>query len=183
MLFNKKPQDEFSSEFSNSYSAPRPVAHNATQQHDSMPTPQPAPRKSAASSNAATRSVIDAWLTIRGDLESEGEVQIDGKVEGDIRCAHLVVGKEAIVVGNIVAEGVIVRGKVKGTIRASNVTLQDTAVVESEIYHKSIAIEQGACFDGFSRRRDEPMKADIASVPADKSRAKKNGLEHPFAAA
>jgi cytoskeletal protein CcmA (bactofilin family) len=183
MLFNKKPQDEFASEFSNSYSAPRQVVHNVSPQHDSVPAQQPAPRKSAASANASTRSVIDAWLTIRGDLESEGEVQIDGTVHGDIRCAHLVVGKEAVVAGNIIAEEVIVRGKVKGTIRAMSVTLQDTAVVESEIYHKSIAIEQGACFDGVSRRRDEPMKADVVSVQAEKSRAKKNGLEQPFAAA
>ena len=110
-------------------------------------------------------------------------MQIDGKVNGDIRCAHLVVGKDAIIVGNIMAEEVIVRGKVKGTIRAINVTLQDTAVVESEIYHKSIAVEQGACFDGVSRRREDPMKADIMGAHADKARGKINGLEHPSAAA
>jgi cytoskeletal protein CcmA (bactofilin family) len=179
MLFNKKPQDEFSSEFSTSYSSePRPVAYNSMA-HESAPTP--APRRAASTNASATRSVIDAWLTIRGDLESEGEVQVDGKVNGDIRCAHLVVGKDAIIVGNIIAEEVIVRGKVKGTIRAINVTLQDTALVESEIYHKSLAVEQGACFDGISRRRDEPMKADLIS--ADKSKSKKNGIEHGASAA
>jgi cytoskeletal protein CcmA (bactofilin family) len=182
MLFNKKPQDEFSTDFSTSYSSePRPVTYKAVP-NDS--TAMPASRK-APSSNGSTRSLIDSWLTIRGDLESEGEVQIDGKVNGDIRCAHLVVGKDAIVVGNIIAEEVIVRGKVKGIIRAISVTLQDTAVVESEIFHKSIAIEQGACFDGLSRRRDEPMKADVVELQADKSpKSKKNGLEHaPHAAA
>lgn len=179
MLFNKKPQDEFSTDFTTSYSSERPVAYGAMSS-DSMPTQ--APRKAAAG-NASTRSVIDSWLTIRGDLESEGEVQIDGKVNGDIRCAHLVVGKDAIIVGNIIAEEVIVRGKVKGTIRAINVTLQDTAVVESEVFHKSLAIEQGACFDGISRRRDEPMKADIAKVEKP-GKSKINGIEHsPSAAA
>ncbi|HJZ43320.1 MAG TPA: polymer-forming cytoskeletal protein [Hyphomicrobiaceae bacterium] len=181
MLFNKKPQDEFSTDFSTSYSSePRPVTYRAVP-NDS--TQMPASRKS--SNVSSTRSVIDSWLTIRGDLESEGEVQIDGKVNGDIRCAHLVVGKDATVVGNIIAEEVIVRGKVKGIIRAISVTLQDTAVVESEIFHKSIAIEQGACFDGLSRRRDEPMKADVVELQADKpSKSKKNGLEHgPHAAA
>jgi cytoskeletal protein CcmA (bactofilin family) len=182
MLFNKKPQDEFSTDFATSYSSePRPVSYNSTQ-HDSASVASP--RKAASSSNSSTRSVIDSWLTIRGDLESEGEVQVDGKVNGDIRCAHLVVGKDAVISGNIMAEEVIVRGKVKGTIRALTVTLQDTAVVESEIYHKSLAIEQGACFDGVSRRRDEPMKADIAGMAADKvgladkSKTKKNGVEH-----
>jgi cytoskeletal protein CcmA (bactofilin family) len=177
MLFNKKPQDEFSSEFSTSYAnEPRSSAHNA-RPAESTPIPAPAPRK-ASSSNAATRSLIDSWLTIRGDLESEGEVQVDGQVNGDIRCAHLVVGKDAVIVGNITAEEVIVRGKVNGIIRALSVTLQDTAVVESEIFHKSLAVEQGACFDGQSRRRNDPMKADIVGLSMEKSKSKVNGLEH-----
>jgi cytoskeletal protein CcmA (bactofilin family) len=179
MLFNKKPQDEFSSEYATCYATEsRPAAHSAKPAEST-----PAPRKAAASS-AATRSVIDSWLTIRGDLESEGEVQVDGTVNGDIRCAHLVVGKDAVIVGNITAEEVIVRGKVNGIIRALSVTLQDTAVVESEIFHKSLAVEQGACFDGQSRRRNDPMKADIVGLSMEKSKSKVNGLEHsPSAAA
>jgi cytoskeletal protein CcmA (bactofilin family) len=183
MLFNKKPQEELSSDFSTSYSSePRPAAYNPMPRDS---TPAPSPRKAVSNNaSASTRSVIDSWLTIRGDLESEGEVQVDGKVNGDIRCAHLVVGKDAVIAGNIIAEEVIVRGKVKGTIRAYTVTLQDTAVVESEIFHKSIAIEQGACFDGISRRRDEPMKADVVGLQSEKSKGKINGLEHsPSAAA
>ena len=181
MLFNKKPQDEFSSEFSTGYAKePRSAAHNAKPAESA---PLPAPRRAAAG-GASTRSVIDSWLTIRGDLESEGEVQVDGTVNGDIRCAHLVVGKDAVIIGNITAEEVIVRGKVNGIIRALSVTLQDTAVVESEIYHKSLAVEQGACFDGHSRRRNDPMKADIVGLSAEKSKSKVNGLEHsPSAAA
>lgn len=177
MLFNKKPQDELSSEFSPSYSNEPEQATFKARPVES--TPAPAPRKAAGS--ASTRSVIDSWLTIRGDLESEGEVQVDGKVNGDIRCAHLVVGKDAIIVGNITAEEVIVRGKVNGTIRALSVTLQDTAVVQSEIFHKSLAVEQGACFDGHSRRRNDPMKADISGSSVSKSKV--NGLELSSSAA
>lgn len=169
MLFNKKPQEEFASDFSKTYSEPRPSTLN-TMSGDSS-------RKSAS---APTRSVIDAWLTINGNLESEGEVQVDGKVNGDIRCAHLIVGKDASICGNIIAEDVIVRGKVKGVIRANRVTLQDTSVVDSEIFHKSLAVEEGACFEGQSRRREEPMKADVGALPsmaAEKSKSKVNGME------
>ena len=56
-------------------------------------------------------------------------------------------------------------------------------MVESEIFHKSLAIEQGACFDGLSRRRDEPMKADVVGMPTEKPVGKKNGLHSPSAAA
>jgi cytoskeletal protein CcmA (bactofilin family) len=179
MLFNKKPQDEFANDYSTSYSEPRSAAVSPLPS-ESM---QMSHRKS--SSKAPTRSMIDSWLTISGDLESEGEIQIDGKVNGDIRCAHLIVGKDAVVSGNIIAEEVVVRGKVKGVIRANNVTLQDTAVVDSEIYHKSLAIEQGACFEGQSRRRDEPMKADIVAAQpnSEKAKSKANGIENGASAA
>ena len=152
MLFNKKPDEEFNNDFS-------PKRHSiATYSVDPMPV---APRKV---NGAPTRSVIDAWLTISGNLQSEGEVQVDGQINGDIRCAHLIVGKDATIVGNIVAEEVVVRGKVTGTIRANRVILQDSARVDSEIFHKKLAIEEGAVFEGLSRLRDEPMNADVIDL-------------------
>jgi cytoskeletal protein CcmA (bactofilin family) len=113
---------------------------------------------------APTRSVIDAWLLITGNLKSEGEVQVDGQIHGDIRCAHLTVGRDAQVVGNITAEEVVVRGKVTGLIRANRVILQDTAQVDSEIVHKMLSIEEGATFDGIARRCEDPLSGEIASA-------------------
>jgi cytoskeletal protein CcmA (bactofilin family) len=154
MLFNKKSDEDFNYDFSSKRQSP------AT--HSVEPVAV-APRKM---NGAPTRSVIDAWLTITGNLQSEGEVQVDGQINGDIRCAHLVVGKDATVTGNIVAEEVVVRGKVTGVIRANRVILQDSARVESEIFHKKLAIEEGAVFEGQSRLRDEPMNAEVIELQA-----------------
>jgi cytoskeletal protein CcmA (bactofilin family) len=107
---------------------------------------------------SATQSVIDAWLTITGTLESEGDVRVEGKIKGDIRCAHLVVGRDATVSGDIVAEEAVVRGKVRGSIRANRVILQDSACVESDIYHRTLSIDEGACFDGQSCHRQHPFQ-------------------------
>ena len=117
-----------------------------------------APAASRAQSAAATQSVIDAWLTISGNLESEGDVRVEGQMHGDIRCAHLVVGRDATVSGDIVAEEAVVRGKVKGSIRANRVILQDTACVESDIYHKVLSVDEGASFDGQSCHRQQPFQ-------------------------
>ena len=113
-------------------------------------------------SGPPTRSVIDACLTITGNLQSDRDVQVDGELNGDIRCAQLIVSRNAAINGSIVAEEVIVRGKVKGVIRAGQVMLQDTAEVESEIFHKSLVVEEGAHFEGESRRVDEPGNAAAA---------------------
>jgi len=149
MLFNKKSEDEFSHDFS----PKRPAAAAAPVEPMTVPGRKPA--------GGPTRSVIDAWLTISGNLESEGEVQVDGTIRGDIHCAHLTVGRDATVEGNITADEVVVRGNVKGTIRANRVILQDSANVRSEVFHKKLAIEEGACFEGNSRRCDDPMTAQI----------------------
>ena len=110
------------------------------------------------------RSVIDAWLTMIGNLQSEGDIQVDGKVEGHIRCRQLIVGKDASINGDVVAEEVVVRGKVKGVIRANRVKLQETACVESDVFFlKALAIEDGASFEGQIRREKEPVQ--IASTP------------------
>jgi cytoskeletal protein CcmA (bactofilin family) len=156
MLFNKKPEEEsgpsdFLAKRISNVSAPPEVMTNPPRTHNGVPT----------------RSVIDGWLTITGDLRSEGEVQVDGRIHGDISCAHLTVGRDAIIDGNVTAEEVVVRGNVKGVIRANRVILQDSARVESEVFHKTLAIEEGAQFEGRSRRCDDPMSAEIAPRGSD----------------
>src|SRR5689334_9775908 len=156
MLFNKKAEEEL---LNNLAAAGKRAASAAPS------TVEPAAasvfRKGAGT---PTRSVIDAWLTITGNLQSEGEVQVDGQIHGDIRCAHLTVGRDALVNGNITAEEVVVRGKVKGIIRANRVILQDSAQVESEIFHKKLSIEEGACFEGMSRLREDPLNAEMPDM-------------------
>jgi cytoskeletal protein CcmA (bactofilin family) len=107
----------------------------------------------------ATRSVIESWLMMCGNIQSEGEIQIDGKIKGNIRCTRLIVGKDATIIGDIVAEEIVVRGCVKGTVRADRVILQSTACVTGEIFHKLFSAEEGAAFDGQFHRTAEPVKA------------------------
>src|SRR4026208_1349479 len=57
-------------------------------------------------------SIIGEDLTIRGNVTSKGEVEVDGEIEGDIRCGSLLVGDKAQVRGGIVAEDVVVRGNI-----------------------------------------------------------------------
>lgn len=115
---------------------------------------------------AATRSVIDPWLQITGNLEGDGELQIDGHIQGNIRCVQLLVGKAATVDGNITADQVVVRGKVNGTIRSNRVILQEGAQVKSEIFHRRLSIEEGVHFEGSIRMRDNPMD-ELPAVAAE----------------
>ena len=104
----------------------------------------------------ASQSQIGSDLTIIGNLVSKGEVHIDGEVQGDLHAANIVVGESARITGGIVADEVIVRGTVMGSIRGKRVVLQSSSKVEGDIFHSQLAIEQGAFFEGKSRRMDDP---------------------------
>jgi cytoskeletal protein CcmA (bactofilin family) len=114
-------------------------------------------------------SIIGEDLTITGNVTSKGEIQIDGEIQGDIRCSSLLVGDKAQVRGGVVAEDIVVRGHMVGSLRGLRITLQAQSHVEGDIFHQSIAIEQGAYFEGKSRRSDNPL-AEIKAPDASSSK-------------
>jgi cytoskeletal protein CcmA (bactofilin family) len=102
-------------------------------------------------SNGAGKSVISNDLKIIGQglkIISRGTLQVDGEVEGDVAGAEIIIGELGKVTGTVAAERVIVRGRTSGVIRAMTVALQASARVEGDIHHMSLAIEEGAEFDG-----------------------------------
>lgn len=114
-------------------------------------------------------SVIGGDLTVEGNVISKGEVQLEGKIKGDCHCISLVIGDKASIEGGVVAEDVIVRGRVVGSVRGHRVTLQSSSHVEGDIFHQSLAIEQGAFFEGKSRRSDDPIADAKTSLSSSKS--------------
>jgi cytoskeletal protein CcmA (bactofilin family) len=102
-------------------------------------------------------SIISTDMVITGALNSAGDIQVDGRVEGDVRSVGLVIGDKAEVHGEIFAEDVTVRGKVVGRIRARKVLLAATSHVEGDILHEAFAVESGAFFEGNCRHSDNPL--------------------------
>lgn len=142
---------------------------SATETSSVSPAFQPRPFLTVprpAADGPKSVSVIGADLTITGNLICKGEVQVDGIVEGDVQGSHVVVGEGATVTGSISGEEVIVRGHIVGSVRGKRVMLQTTSQVEGDIYHQSLSIEQGAMFEGKSRRtKEDPRTAMNKSEP------------------
>jgi cytoskeletal protein CcmA (bactofilin family) len=135
---------------------------------DTVPAPasaaQPmAPRRSPRVS--AAPSIISADVTIIGSLTSTGDIQIDGRIEGDLRSAGLVIGEKAEIHGEILAEDITIRGLVRGRIRARKVLLCATARVEGDILHEALVVEAGAFFEGNCRHSDNPLGDEDAPKP------------------
>jgi len=97
-------------------------------------------------------SLISTDLAITGDLVSDGEIQVDGTVEGDIHCRSIIIGESGAVTGAVEAEKAVIRGTVTGRVSAKDVTLDKTARITGDIVHDNLQIEAGAQFEGQVRR-------------------------------
>jgi len=106
-------------------------------------------------------SIIGADFRVSGDVVSDGDVQLDGTIHGNVRARALTIGESGVVHGEIAAETVRVLGKVTGPIRAKVVELARTAHVVGDIRHASLTVDTGAFIDGHCKQVDESeVKAD-----------------------
>ncbi len=135
----------------------------ATPEAADLPVPDRAldPATTAAATSASrprqSPSILSSDLTVVGNIKTQGDIQIEGTVEGDIRAHQLVVGETATIKGEILGDDVVVNGRVIGRVRGLRVRLTATARVEGDIVHKTIAIESGAHFEGSVQRQEDPL--------------------------
>jgi cytoskeletal protein CcmA (bactofilin family) len=111
-------------------------------------------------------SVISRALKITGQLESTGDIQIDGEVDGDVRGLFVKVGNEAKIKGAVYGEQVELAGTVEGKIEAKKVVLTSTAHMSGDVIHQDIKIDSGAYINGHCRPEFGKTAAKpIAAVP------------------
>lgn len=96
-------------------------------------------------------SFIGSSLKVTGNLESDTELRIAGKVEGDIKGAVVTVQEGAEITGSVYGETVIIEGRVHGKIEARTVVIGKTAHTTGDIIHDSLQIEAGAYVEGHCR--------------------------------
>jgi len=104
-------------------------------------------------------SLLSMDFEVTGDVHSDGEVQIDGTIHGNITANKLIIGETANVIGEITAESVRIHGRVTGQVQANSVSLAKTAHILGDVLHSNIAIEQGAFLEGHCRRIEVKKKS------------------------
>jgi cytoskeletal protein CcmA (bactofilin family) len=118
---------------------------------------RPAPSEAARKPLAA--SFIGGNVRLVGELVSDGDVQLDGSLQGEARVDRLTLGETGSVEGSIAGDSVEIRGRVRGQITARSVRLLGTADVEGDITHTEIVVEAGARFVGRSLRLETTPQA------------------------
>src|SRR4028118_1421279 len=99
-------------------------------------------------SNASTQ--IMKGTTVEGNIETFGNVRIEGKIVGNIKSkSKIAMGESSFVEGNIVSQNAEIAGEVKGTVEVTDIlTLKSTAQVKGDIITGKLIVEAGAVWNG-----------------------------------
>ncbi|MEO1193196.1 MAG: polymer-forming cytoskeletal protein [Pseudomonadota bacterium] len=129
----------------------------------SLPATVDTPRSTPAGRGSAVPSIISADLLIEGTLRSSGDIQVDGRVVGDIESRSVTIGQGAELQGQVVCETIRVNGRVSGEIRAKSVVISKSAEIFGDVIHESLAVEAGAQIEGSLRRLGAETSGEIAA--------------------
>lgn len=110
-----------------------------------------------AAAYAEKVSIIASGMQITGDIEADGDVRIDGVVNGNIFCkSKVVIISSGKVVGDIQAVNVDVHGTVNGNITARELlSLKANCAINGNLTTEKLQIEPNAAFNGHCTMRFE----------------------------
>jgi len=100
--------------------------------------------------NNSVVNIIGQGTSILGDINSNGDIRIDGTLKGSIKTeGKVVLGKEGVVEGDVICQNADVSGIIKAKITVSNLlSLKETAKLKGDIVTNKLSIEPGAEFTG-----------------------------------
>jgi cytoskeletal protein CcmA (bactofilin family) len=95
-------------------------------------------------------NVIGEGTSIQGDIQSNGDIRIDGVLKGNLTTqGKLVIGGNGMIQGEIQCKNAEINGNIEGKITVNELlTLKASATVQGDMITKKLAIEPNAIFSG-----------------------------------
>lgn len=125
--------------------------------------------KSSDSAGSRTQSsLIQEGVVIRGDIKADGDIRLDGTLEGSLVCkSRVTVGANGRLAADVEAAEVLVMGRVHGKISAVvRIELRKGAHVEGDLSTGAIVIEEGVFFQGGCRMSQDGRAIGGTGSPA-----------------
>ena len=96
---------------------------------------------------ADNQSIIGRGAIFKGKISNATTIEINGRVDADIKSEKVTLGKNATLEASITSELVVISGNYQGKIKADSVWLTDTSVITGEINYKSLQMDRGAALN------------------------------------
>ncbi|BBB07018.1 hypothetical protein SPYCW_0034 [Sphingopyxis sp. EG6] len=125
-----------------------------TQGSESVPSLPAVPAKMATGARHTTFSILGSDVVVTGNVSASVDLHVDGKIDGDLKCANLVQGEASEIKGAVTAETAKIAGLLDGSIEAKTLIVHATARITGDVTYETITIENGGKVDGkLSHRR------------------------------
>lgn len=123
-------------------------------------------------------NMIGTGTKITGDVHTEGDIRIDGTVNGTVHSkSKLAVGESGLVEGNIHCANGSIEGRVKGNLFVSElIFLRKTAVIDGDIVTKKLVVEEGARLNGNCNMTQNPNMNPVAGSADFQGKLKKENV-------
>ena len=98
-------------------------------------------------------SFIGPEVLVSGDLATDAQLHVDGRIDGNVRCSQLVQGEAGIIAGNIQAEEARIAGTVEGQVNVRTLFVEATARILGDVTYETLSMDAGAQLEGRLARR------------------------------
>jgi cytoskeletal protein CcmA (bactofilin family) len=92
---------------------------------------------------------IEKNTRIKGEITSEADFRIDGKLDGNVKTSgKVVIGKDGYIKGKVECVNADIEGKFNGELLVSDLlSLKSSAVIEGTVSVSKLSVEPGATFN------------------------------------
>mgnify|MGYP000202619901 CR=1 FL=1 len=125
-------------------------------------------------------ALISEDMDIVGDLNCAGDIKIDGRFKGNIKCSgRVVIGKSGKVVGNLSSVNILVQGFFKGKLECSGVlSVVDESYLQGKFHYNNLDISHGAELIGEIRKLNETQLKELTEENKNISPDGQNFFKH-----
>lgn len=109
-------------------------------------------------------SIISKGLCLRGNLVSDGLLEVEGKIEGNVKGNEITIRESGLIDGKIVSNILNIKGSFNGTIKSQKINISGKANIKGTLEYVILCVEDGASIVGDLKRVDEIVLDDDESV-------------------
>ena len=126
--------------------------------------------KKESPSPVGERNTIAKNTSLVGDIKSDGDFRVDGKIEGTIKTSgRVVIGKDGFVSGTIDCANADIEGSFSGKLIVDQIlSLKSTADISGDVIMGKLSVELGAVFNATCA-----MKGSVKVMSNDGEKTKK----------
>jgi len=135
----------------------------------------PSPAAKPARNGTPGLTFIGPEAVVSGDIATESQLHVDGRIDGNVKCAQLIQGLAGTIAGNIDAEEARLAGTVEGMVVARTLFVEASARITGDVAYETVSIDAGAQIEGRLARRGAPgpeAEAPLIATPVSFSPAR-----------